>query len=1092
MISDQDKIVITSVETPLPAIPTRPVLRRRWPGVLVWFGIFALSLGGLTGTALADLFFNYGVTYGVQQPRFEHVSPAQLGAHPVGVNSFLHHEGLNSPEIDRSLDMMKAGGFGFVRQQMPWEEVEQTEGVYNWAKFDALVDKAGARGLQVLLRLDRPPTWSRLGYMESLSLENKREFTGPPDNLENFYNFVGKVAERYKGRVKYYQLWNEPNLVREWNGRPVDAAAYVELLRQAYGRIKAADPQAVIVSAPLSPTADTDPAYALNDLIYLDQMYRAGAKDYFDVLALQIYGLGYGPDFRYIQPDFSTKDLKRINFNRPASIREVMIKNGDGAKPAWATEYGWVSVPPQWSESYRKNLNWGESVNERLQAEYLVQGLERIRREWPWIGLVNVWFFRPDLALVEAPENPTNYFTIVQRDFQPRPAYSALQNYNLNKSSLAYSGWHPATGNPSVKTVGQTLRFQFSGERLELFTKGAGAFEVKLDDKEVRRFQAASNGPVTIGENLSDGPHLLEVRGLESGLAMGQVEGFYVSRYNHWALFIVVALALSGVGVLVSGTRLVMLGSAAVSRFVPLAGRGLRKGYRNFWPRRTAWTPYAMVVALLLFYFAPMPLPLLGAGLFFLFCFVRPDWAVGLVALTSPLLMHPRNLRPGGRLEFTLAEVIIVELLAASVVLGGWHTARLMSEQPKGASLPALIRSTFAIALRWLRRNWLLAVPLALLFVLATASLLVPPSYHLKEALREYRLVVAEPLALFALTLVYITKKGTTGVARLVDFLVLAGVAVSLVGIYQFLFPARPAASSELIRATQVGCTVATEGVIRVCSVYTHPDNFGLFLGRIIPLAAGLVIFTGQSWRLWLSGRRRWMYGLALLPLGVALVLSFSRGAWIGVAVALLAMLLAGSAWRLLLAYGGVLLLGLVALPFIRVERITNLFNLETGSSGTRIYLWQSSLEMIKDHPFTGLGLDQFLYNYNPQYVHPLAWTERFTSHPHNLLLDFWLRLGVFGPFLLGFLLFAFFKTALSARLRKTTLVEEVTSVSKERATLRRALTLGLFGSMVDFLVHGLFDNSYFVMDLAIIFCLSFAMLAILRREAQAEFEAGR
>jgi putative inorganic carbon (hco3(-)) transporter len=454
--------------------------------------------------------------------------------------------------------------------------------------------------------------------------------------------------------------------------------------------------------------------------------------------------------------------------------------------------------------------------------------------------------------------------------------------------------------------------------------------------------------------------------------------------------------------------------------------------------------------------------------LFLPLCFIRPDWAIYLAALTAPLYMHPRNLRPGGQLQFTLAEVIIVELAVAGALTFGWQVWRTRSYR-------ALDRTKL---LAWAKAQLPLAAPIAALLMLATLSLLVPESYYLKYALREYRTVIFEPIALFVLAVYFLRQRGSGAVVRVLDFFAIGAVAVSLFGIYQYIFPHR-ANSGSALEATQGGCAVATEGVVRVCSVFTHPDNLGLYIGRLLPFLVAFVLFYDNQGLF--GSRRRILYALALLPVGATLIISFSRGAWIGTAAAVLAMLILAGVRRWLLVYGGFALLGLAALPFIRVERITSLFNFGAGSSGTRLYLWQSAWQMISDKPLTGYGLDQFLYYYNPQYVHPNAWTERFTSHPHNSVLDFWLRLGILGIPLLLWLLGSFFAIALRLRLRL--------KAPDKSAKLRGVLATGLFGSMVHFAVHGLVDNSYFVPDLAIIFCLSFAMLDILRREAVATKE---
>ncbi|MDB5079828.1 MAG: O-antigen polymerase [Chloroflexi bacterium] len=1060
---------------------------------LVSLLILVVCLAGLSLTAFADLVFNYGVSYGPQLDKVQNVTAGQLGATPVGVNVLLNHEkDPNSQVIDRTLDMVKDGGFGFIRQILPWEEVEAARGQYKWERFDILVDKARARGLQILLRLDRPPTWSRLQSMEGLSAEEKINKTGPPDNYADYYSFVGQVAARYKGKVQYYQVLNEPNLESEWNGRPVDPARYVELLKGAYQQIKAADPAAKVLSAPLAPTNDQTPN--MNDLEYLGRMYAAGAKDYFDILSIQLYGLGYAPDFRYIQPDPQFKenpgskektliDLKRVNLNRPASIHEVMIKNGDGTKPAWAAEYGWVSVPADWPEA-QKQTNWGKSVSEAEQARYLKEGIERVRREWPWVGVINVWFLRADPYLEEKPQDPTNYFSLVQPDFTPRPAYNVLKEYNTTRANIAYTGWHPASGDPALQDNGTTLRLTFQGERAEMVMKDATApgnptfdIKVKIDGQNERRLDY-NTGParLVLGEGLSDTTHVAEITGLDAG----RIEGFFISRDNHFAWLIVLGLVVCGLGALVSGAFLFAGIGHSVAGLVPVAGRKAVKGAmftrKNFWSGREKWAPWAMIGALLVFYYAPpVPLALLGALVFFLLCFIRPDWALGLALFTAPIYLHPRNLRPGGTLEFSLSEVIIVALAAAWLLRLAWQAFRQRQAERRFSLDLNPARAWYLV-----RRQGPFFLPLGLLFVLATVSLLAPLPAHLKEALREYRLVIVEPLVLFLLALSILGKKGAPAVMRLVDFLVAGGVMVALFGIFQLLFPLRPASTTELITASQTGCAIATEGVTRICSVYSHPDNLGLFLGRVIPLAACLPLFYSQAgWRIWKNPSWRFrLYSLSLVPMLICLVFSFSRGAWLGVGAAFLGMFVAVGSRRWLFAYGGLLLVGLAALPFIKVERITNLF-VFGGSSSTRLYVWQSSVDIIKDHPLAGIGLDQFLYVYNPQYVNPLAWTERFTSHPHNLVLDFWLRLGILGPLLIGWLLFIFFKTALTRHWRKPV----ISGKPDSQFILRRALALGLFGSMLDFLVHGLVDNSFFVVDLSIIFCLSFAMLEILRRE---------
>lgn len=1120
MISDQSPKIQDDDKTIPAYLPARRSLKRRLLGTALAFLIFVLCLGSLVATLLLDVLNNYGVAYGKEQPRIPYTSPADLnGANPLGVNTFLHLE-TDPASVDRILDMVRDGGFGFIRQSFPWQYIEPERGQYTWAKFDAIVEKAAARNIQIIARIDLPPYWARPKEYDRLKEARPNDFqniTGPPENYADYGSFVAEVARRYQGKLRFYQIWNEPNLANEWNDHRVNPQEYVNLLKVAYPALKQADPKAVVLAAPLSPTDQDGPNFNnLNELKYLDEMYKAGAKNYFDIMSVQMYGLGYSPDFRWLWPDFRAKDWRRVNLNRAAATHEIMEKNGDTAKAVWGTEYGWISVPPGlYLNDYKTRWNeqWGESIDEQTQADYLVGGLERARKEWPWLGVVNVWFFRPDPKLSDTPENPTNYFALVNADFQPRPAYLKLKQYASQAYKVAGTGWIPASdpsvtysaGNSPVIVAGDKLNFSFEGERAEivLTPRRDGILKVSIDGtaKEII-FKAGGETRLTLAENLKYGPHVAQLS-FESGTAgnpVGQLSGFYVSNDNHFGWLVLLLYGGLGLGTLGSGGVLGWRAGQGLGWLAPRVWTKLRWLAGWLWRYRKQYAPYGMLVAMAIYYFAPpLPLAVFGALLFFPMALARPDWAILLAIMFAPLYLHPRDLklsqspvdtlidlthprdphdtRP--RLEFSLTEVIIVLTTAA------WITRILFACIKNWLAGDRSSRLNFAGWFKvenirgFIKKQGPFALPLLGFFLISCVSLLVPEPSHLKEALREFRVIIVEPLLIYLLAAYFF--KGRTGASRIFDVLIGTGVAVALMGIWQFVF------GSEK--------TVAAEGVGRIVSIYNHPDNLGLFLGRIIPLAAAYVLFGGTEWN-----RRRWLYLIALGPLLATLLLSFSRGAWIGTGLALLAMVVAAGSRRGLIVYGAGFLLVLAALPFVKVERITSLFSFVNGSNSTRLHVWQAAIQMLKDHPLTGIGLDQFLYKYSVEYVPPEAWLERFTSHPHNLVLDYWLRLGIIGLVITLWLLILFYKTLLQFGLRGTKLAakQSLKKIDNKLTTgdsglqanfARRVMLLGLLGSMTDFIIHGLVDNSYFLVDLALVFCLSFALVEILRREALAEKE---
>jgi O-antigen ligase len=202
----------------------------------------------------------------------------------------------------------------------------------------------------------------------------------------------------------------------------------------------------------------------------------------------------------------------------------------------------------------------------------------------------------------------------------------------------------------------------------------------------------------------------------------------------------------------------------------------------------------------------------------------------------------------------------------------------------------------------------------------------------------------------------------------------------------------------------------------------------------------------------------------------VALILTFSIGAWVAVALSLIIVAYVHGSRTLLFSLG-IVAVGLVGSVGIALEvpRIGSHLDFRSGTSSIRIFVWQSALRMIADHPIRGIGLDNFLTYYENGYRFPEAWEEPSLSHPHNLVLDFWLSLGLAGPLLLGCLI---------ARL-----VELIRKRWERADKVEHGLYAGVVGAMADTVFHGLVDNSFFLPDLAVLFWLMFAIVCVVETE---------
>jgi putative inorganic carbon (HCO3(-)) transporter len=362
-------------------------------------------------------------------------------------------------------------------------------------------------------------------------------------------------------------------------------------------------------------------------------------------------------------------------------------------------------------------------------------------------------------------------------------------------------------------------------------------------------------------------------------------------------------------------------------------------------------------------------------------------------------------------------------LLLVAVALLPFHlwAPRLV----EGILLLAALAAAPVAAREW--RCWLRPRPFdgPVLAVLASGLVALVAHPALGESLRQFRLVILEPAVLYLL----VTRLRPSG-TRVAGAVLLGAVAASLVGFAQL--------------ATGVG-PIEAEGVDRIRGPYPSPNNLGLLLDRAVPLAVALA----------LAGRGR-LVGAAAPLLLLALALSYTVGAWLATGLGLAVVLWLGRRRRLLLGLAALAVAGVLVVLLLRPERVFS-----PTTSSVRVLLWGSSLQMLAEHPLLGVGLDNFLYLYSPDhaerpYMDPAAWREPNLSHPHNLVLDWWLSLGLPGLAALAYTLVLFAR----------------------HARPRTPLAVGLVGAFAAALAHGQIDNSYFLPDLAALWWLQLALLA--------------
>ena len=328
----------------------------------------------------------------------------------------------NPETTERDLKLAKDAGFNWVKQRFEWRNIEKTKkNAWEWNEPDRIVDAINRAGLGIIARLDNQPDWARRDKIFPAS--------GPPDKTEDWKDYVQQISERYRGKIQAYEIWNEPNLSREWGNARPDARLYTEMLRDSYQEIKKVDPGALVISGGLSPTTEQSDR-AISDMVYLREMYAHGAKPYFDMLGAHAPGFKAPPEAdpaevarnpEYNNNDPSPEEFRRAYaFRHAEDVRKVMEENGDQGKQIAIMELGWTTDPRP-NSPYR----W-HSVTEDEKAEYLVRAIEYARQNWtPWAGLMSVIYI-PDPNWTASDEQ--YYWAITNPDGTARPAFNALKS----------------------------------------------------------------------------------------------------------------------------------------------------------------------------------------------------------------------------------------------------------------------------------------------------------------------------------------------------------------------------------------------------------------------------------------------------------------------------------------------------------------------------------------------------------------------------------------------------------------------------------------------------------------------------------------
>lgn len=314
-----------------------------------------------------------------------------------------HLDRLNDEELIKELELCKNAGVKTLRFGFIWAKIEKKQGEYDFDRYDFLVNSALKYGIEVLPIIARSPKWA-------ISPERKQYNSVPPEFPETIGVFMHKTVEHFKGRIKYWEIWNEPNLASFWRPEP-NASEYVEILKACFINAREADPKSRILMCGLALSR-----YDRIDFEYLEEIYKSGGADYFDIINIHPYS---GPNA--VELMWSETVLKFRALNNKYKVDE---------KPVWVTETG-------------NPIHVDYLADEMAQAACVVKTYAMMAEETD-ISRIFWYDLRNDgIRAIEREDN----FGLVRKDFTLKAAYQSykfmnelLRNNKFAERIQAYNG----------------------------------------------------------------------------------------------------------------------------------------------------------------------------------------------------------------------------------------------------------------------------------------------------------------------------------------------------------------------------------------------------------------------------------------------------------------------------------------------------------------------------------------------------------------------------------------------------------------------------------------------------------------------------
>lgn len=329
-----------------------------------------------------------GNSYAVMQP---------AGPTPGRAKGFLfgicQHSSRFSDSI-RDLEMQAAATCGakVIRDFISWGAIEQRKGVFNWKKADAFLEAAEKVHCELQPALGLCAKWAA---PEEGIKEGGWQFQFyPPSDMQAYAKYASQCARRYKGRIRFWEIWNEPDLTFFWRG---STQQYIDMLKLSYQAIKKADPQAMVLTGGFAGFGGHHSGNNRNPGLHPKVLDKA--QDSYDVYAVHQHG---------------TFDVFRKRIEEYLPIYTKPIRSH---KPIYFNETAMHCV----------------GFTEQQQAQTL---FKKLLYTWSIGAMGYTWYDLRNDGI--SPSNPEHNYGMIKQDFHPKAVYCMYNTLAANLSGKTF------------------------------------------------------------------------------------------------------------------------------------------------------------------------------------------------------------------------------------------------------------------------------------------------------------------------------------------------------------------------------------------------------------------------------------------------------------------------------------------------------------------------------------------------------------------------------------------------------------------------------------------------------------------------------